>query len=207
MRRLIALSEARQPKRPPPIDTSGFAAEITAVMRQFVTKSGTSIRFNREWADAAQKAFSEAKAREMEPNDSQWDREILSDITDKIWNRGKGQLIHVKRNVEHAEQEYQKRAAERHDQLDDPDFYIESSDYLSGMNAMVRLAEELQIRSLSDPQSAKTIIAQCDSFIDDWENTLYGGDGGEEPMMDEEFVAVIERLLPLMLLLYSNAGR
>ena len=205
MRRLIAVSEARPPKRPPPTDTSGFAAAITAVMRKFVAKSGTSIRFNREWADAAQTAFRDAKARVMEPDDTSWDREILSEVTDKIWQRGKDRLIYVKRNVEHTEQEYQKRAAERHDRIDDPDFYIESSDYLRGMHAMVRLAEELQIRSLSDPQSAKTIIAQCNSFIDDWENTLYGGDGGEEPMMDEEFVAVIERLLPLLLLLYSKS--
>ena len=205
MRRLIALSEARTPKRP--VDISGFAAAITAVMRKFVTKSGTTIRFNREWADAAQTAFRDAKAREMEPDDTAWDRELLSEVTEKIWQRGKDQLMHVKRNVEHAEQEYQRRAAERHERLDDPDFYIRSSDYLSGMNAMVRLAEELQIRPLSDPQSAKTIIAQCDRFIDDWENTLYGGDGGEQPMMDEEFVTVIERLLPLLLLLHSNAGR
>jgi hypothetical protein len=210
MRRYIDLVEARRPVKAR-MNTSGFAVAITQVMRKFASKANYGIKFNQEWVDAVKAHVTERKNFEVAealkygdppPAESDW-ANLLVDTVDKLWHSQRDTFDNVRRNVAIEEEEYQQRAAERHNRLDDLSFHIESSDYLSGMAALVRCAE-IVARSdrLSDPQTAKTIIDRCDWFIEQWEDHLYGGDGGEQPVMDSDFAAGIERLFPLLLLLY-----
>jgi hypothetical protein len=205
---ILVIEAPRRRKAPPPIDTSGFANDITALMRKFVTAA--HMQFKRDWADEARTAFVKRKAELLaggseDYSDADW-RDELHMVVNKLWTHYENYLGSIRHNAEHAEQEYQQRAAERHHRDDDPDFYIESSDYLSGMAAMVRCAGDLQhSHSLTDPRSVAIIIAQCNSFIDEWDRYAHVTDGGEEAVIDEDFAYVIERLFPLMLLVFTKA--
>jgi hypothetical protein len=218
MRQYIDMVEARRPRvAPPPIDTSGYAAEITTLMRAFATYP-CHMHFKRDWADMARQRLLSRKAQEMAAHQRDADRQDdpepflfdmadnLSEIVTAVWNHARSVFSRVKASVEHEHHhDYQQRAAERHDRLDDPDFYIESSDYLSGMHEMVECAEDLYRSSPADPASARQIIDRCHTFIKTWERYEQPSDGGEAPIIDEDFATGIENLLPLML--FRFAGR
>lgn len=209
MRKFMNIFEARRPRaaRVAPVDTSGFASEITTIMRKLAAHP-YDMRFSHAWTDKARKSVSDQLARlQASGNADDFDAgEYLTMIVDRMWDReGRDDLISVRRNVAHAEEQYQHYAAERADQQNNLDFWIESSDYLTAMAAQVKCATELQtIHSLTDPQSAKAILMSCNRFMTEWSNYYQPRDGSDEPMLDEDFVEVIQCLFPLMLLVFTK---
>jgi hypothetical protein len=204
----------RRTSPPAPIDTSGLKAEIIALMRAF-SGPPCHLQFKRDWANRAKQRLEARKASELEGYKNQQERygdetepfqfdyrDYLPQIIDDIWKYNS--LYNVRANIEHAHDEYQQRAAERHGFEDNDDNYIESSDYLSGMHAMEQCANKLQhVRSLADPRSAQIVIRACQQFLAEWDRYENPSDGGEAPILDEDFTTSIERVLPLMLLVYS----
>lgn len=201
--------EARRPGVAP-VDTSGFANAISDLMRKFI-RHPYNMQFSRAWADQALRAVTDRMTMERQEAEqygeaSTFDRrECLLDVADKIWRDNRDIFLTVRRNITDEEHEYQLRAAERHDQTDNLDFWIESSDYLSGMAAMDRCAVGLSlVRSIADPAGVRSIIAICTGFLDTWGDHYIPRDGGEEPQINPDFATTIECLLPLLTLLFTH---
>jgi hypothetical protein len=198
------LTEARraQPKRPPPVDTSGFVLQIRTLMHRF---ANLGVRYNVAWSEKAKQLTAEQAERERQAADPEDENQFdqmayMETVIDRVWEHFNG-FYAVRKNIEHEEHEYQRRSAERHDRLDDPDFYIESSDFLHAMQAEARCAVMFaSTHSLTDPATVQQVIQGCETFLDEWENHMHPNEGEEGPILDGDFIENIACTMPLMLM-------
>ena len=126
--------------------------------------------------------------------------EVLENLFSRYWKTS-GYLSFRDVNREYAAEhdDYQARAAEKYGWGDDMSQYIESSNWLSAMEAQKKCADDLKITlNQITPDSVAESIKIIRSFMTVFIDNMHVSDNGEEPFLLAGMYNGLAELLPIL---------
>ena len=195
----------------PTIDMKALSEEVKNIALK-LKEEPFGIVFDRKIADAVIEAFMEYKTEQDAANKEEENFEPVSvqDALDHILYRNRFSRFltfsQVRKDVDEDIESYQDRAAERHGFEDGDGNYIESSQYLIGMEAQKKCAVSMDhfINTIYNPESIQQIVVFIKDFMQVFEENQHVRDDGEQPTMSGEFYHALASLMPILILIVTT---